>query len=89
MRFLNYSILFLLKICTVSQLFWNRVCKTSTVVPYIITGCLQVKKFHESKHLKRASQTMHLSVLLLSLTVCKYLIDSLSRLVRTNSYNIM
>jgi len=26
MRFLNYSILFLLKICTVSQLFWYRVC---------------------------------------------------------------
>jgi len=29
MRFLNYSILFLLTICTVSQRFWNRVCTSS------------------------------------------------------------
>ncbi len=34
MRFVNYCIPFLFTICTVSQLFWNRVCrKTSCSLP--------------------------------------------------------
>jgi len=33
MRFVNYSIPFLLTICTVSQLFWNRVCRTICIMP--------------------------------------------------------
>jgi len=34
MRFVNYCIPFLFTICTVSQLFWNRVCITLVKLPY-------------------------------------------------------
>ncbi len=60
MRFVNYCIPFLFTICTVSQLFWNRVCIYIYIYIYILvnlflfTGC-------------------HLSLIMFKLCLCLFL----------------